>query len=785
VIPLRPKAKVPQLNAWSQYATTMPTQIEQGRWLEGYSDGNIGLPLGPQSGIVALDIDSIDPKVMEIVERIAPASPWKRVGKKGCVFAFKYNGERTFRIKDQDNQTVLELLSRGAQVVLPPSIHPDTGRPYEANCELLSVVDVLPGLPSDFEPLLRQALIDAGFELSARGATKVAEWVPAGGRDSAMVAHAGILARAVIRGERSLLEALHEIEVWVNTYTEKVVGDPLDPDKAKQKLLEFIRRDIVEGGKRLSHGWSEGMTPEELETQRVYFGQDIEEWSIDRYVEQVKAVFTEIPPEELGGRHKAVDDILLRMAKSQHLSELDKSSMLKHIHLASGRLIQVASMKTRIKELSGGDVLGENHTEIAEALLREVEREGEVRFHNGNFYRWMGACWEVLEEHIILRTLAREFGALQAAKKFNDHRGIVNVLQKLATKPLRDDLTPGVNFANGYLTSDMRLLNHDSRFGCTYVLPYRYLNESRLPLRFLQLLDQCWGHEVDFEDRVQALREAIACTLFGQATKFSRAFCLYGMAHTGKSTVLDIVKGMVPKDSKASVPPGDWGDRFLPATLAEKLLNVGGDLNETAMIPGGTFKMIVSGEEMSAQFKGQQIFVFSPTCAHWFASNHLPRTRDSSKGFTRRWLFFGFNKVIPQSMKNSNFAEEVIAEEREDIAAWALPAFETLLQRQDYVLPACHLYYENEVATSNNTVRAFMCSNRITLGSGSMREEDAYTHYYMFCRNDARSLPYNAKRFRMLMQEMSEEMGFEVEILGNEAIYHGLTKPEIRMKRAA
>lgn len=163
-MPLRPWAKIPALTAWQSFCAQMPTEEQQNEWLNAYPDGNIGLPLGPQAGIVALDLDSEDPRVQAILDKIMPPTPWKRVGKKGAVYAFKYNGERTYRIKDADNKTILEVLSRGAQIVLPPSIHPDTMQPYRANADLFEVYDKLPALPASFETMVRQALIDAGFK---------------------------------------------------------------------------------------------------------------------------------------------------------------------------------------------------------------------------------------------------------------------------------------------------------------------------------------------------------------------------------------------------------------------------------------------------------------------------------------------------------------------------------------------------------------------------------------------------------------------------------------------
>ena len=48
-----------------------------------------------------------------------------RKGAKGAVLGYKYNPAlKTFRIRTMNNESIVEYLSEGTYVVLPPSIHP-------------------------------------------------------------------------------------------------------------------------------------------------------------------------------------------------------------------------------------------------------------------------------------------------------------------------------------------------------------------------------------------------------------------------------------------------------------------------------------------------------------------------------------------------------------------------------------------------------------------------------------------------------------------------------------
>jgi putative DNA primase/helicase len=795
VIPLRPRSKIPAPTAWQAFASKMPDADTQAQWLLGYPDGNVGLPLGSQSGMLAIDLDSDDPQVLKILMDLMPPVLWKRVGKKGAVYMYRFNGERTTRIKGEDGNTIVEILSSGTQVVLPPSIHPDTQRPYEANCELLSVASKLSVLPRDFETLLRTALIAGGYKLTTRGSNKVTDWVPAGGRDSAMTGFAGLQARSVVKGDRSLLEAFHEMEVWIGTFTEKVSGDTLDPEKGRGKIMEFLRRDVVEGKRKLPTRWCSAMTPEEEKEAKIYLGEDVEAWTVTQILDHLEERFTEIPVESVMQRTEAIDGALIRMIKSEEITAMQQDIILSYIMKASARTVTMGSLRKRLADLVSGEIEGTDHTEIAKAAIKEVERYGECRTQGGSIYQWRGSHWVQMLEADWMNLISEEFGDLQAARKHSDHRGVMRTIEYLLPRGLVENAVIGINFANGYLSIDGELLDHHPKFGATYVMPYRYLPEGAAPQRFLGLLDQSWGHNHDYMDKIQALREAIAATLFKVAPQHSRAFLLFGVAHSGKSTLKSVVEGLVPSDAVCSVPPHDWSDRFLPTMMVDKLVNFCGELSESQLIQGDRFKSIVEGDEMSGQLKGGQIFKFRPLCAHWFASNHLPRTRDTSAGFNRRWLILEFDRPVPVAQKIIGLGRQILDEEREAIVAWAIGAMTDLHRNQDYTLPASHQNLVSEVASQNNSVRFFMISGGVQVqrttdgGISSVRtsEKELYSAYFAFCRVVANALPVQLKKFRLVMGELQSELGFtlvkEVTSMGEECWYHNITP--VTQRRAA
>lgn len=790
VIPLHVMDKRPILRNWQKYHETMPDPDEQQAWLEQFPDANIGLVLGEQSGICVLDIDTTDEELIKLITKILPDSPWVRIGKKGMVLAFKYDGQKTFRIKLEDGSTVCELLSSRTQVVLPPSIHPETRRPYVANCQLYEVLDKLQPLVAEFEAILRGAFKDAGIPISLSGWTKTTEKVSIGSRDVSMIKVAGHYAYGVIRGELSLFEAIERMYVWNELNVERVAGDDVDIEKGIRNLVQFLSRDVIEKKKILPEGWDEGLTPEDKTRLGLEFSEDHEEWPFEKLKEYLHGAFESHPPES-PGRMTAINYVVDKISKAKNLNRLDEDRLLRYITEAGGMRLNLTSLRARIKELSNGDMRGKDHTEIAKATIEEIEKISPLRFYAQRFWQWGGSHWEILPNIDILKVIANEFGHLDAARRNSDHQGILRVMSSLVVPHIKTLDVRGVNFANGLLLESLQLVPHNLDFGMTYTLPFEYKPElNGKAFRFMDFLESCWSSDVDKGEKFMALQEALCSTVFGRASTFQRAVLLYGPAKTGKSQMLRIAQALVPDNARASCPPDTWGDKFAPATMHEKLINTCGELSHNKRIDGQKFKSIVDGEEMSGQFKGQQIFSFRPRCMHWFASNHQPATDDTSEGFNRRWLILNFKQQVTAERRVLDLGDLIAAEEREAIVAWAVEAMPRLAEQRDYTLPKSHKEIIEDVANSNNSVRFFIKESGMVRVDPSLIETSPpivemklHNAYWSFCLGAGGARAVGARPFRQQMRDLQAEMNFEMRPVMRpggfqEFLYYGLTLVE-------
>ena len=123
VTPIK-KDKTPALLEWQKVETYKDYEklIDNGLYRKGF-----GLLTGKPSGIICVDIDTVDPILIKKIEKILPPSPLMKKGNKDrpANRFYKYNGEDKLLFFDEQGVIAVEVLSTGQQTVMPPSMHPN------------------------------------------------------------------------------------------------------------------------------------------------------------------------------------------------------------------------------------------------------------------------------------------------------------------------------------------------------------------------------------------------------------------------------------------------------------------------------------------------------------------------------------------------------------------------------------------------------------------------------------------------------------------------------------
>jgi len=151
ILPLN--GKIPITKHGSKDATTDLNKINQ--WWNRWPNANVGIATGKDAGLVVIDIDDNEEKGKYGKETLAdleskygklPDTLQCLTGSGGVHNYFKYPAG----VKISNSQGAIgnwvDVRGDGGYVVAPPSIHPETGRPYEweISCELDEIAELPP-----------------------------------------------------------------------------------------------------------------------------------------------------------------------------------------------------------------------------------------------------------------------------------------------------------------------------------------------------------------------------------------------------------------------------------------------------------------------------------------------------------------------------------------------------------------------------------------------------------------------------------------------------------------
>jgi hypothetical protein len=200
--PAKYESKLPAIKEWTKYCNELPTDTEYLTWSNAFDKSNIDICLGSASGVIALDFDSTDPEIIDLIEHMMPSSPVQRNGKKGWVRFFKYSGEESFSLK-YNGEVVVEILSNKKKVTIPPSMHPSGIQYTWEDKGLLDIdKDTLPRLPIGLIPELQNKLQVLMPGTVADGSVKLIN-----GRNDALSSICG----KIIQEGKSVSDALTEL----------------------------------------------------------------------------------------------------------------------------------------------------------------------------------------------------------------------------------------------------------------------------------------------------------------------------------------------------------------------------------------------------------------------------------------------------------------------------------------------------------------------------------------------------------------------------------------------
>lgn len=253
------------------------------------------------------------------------------------------------------------------------------------------------------------------------------------------------------------------------------------------------------------------------------------------------------------------------------------------------------------------------------------------------------------------------------------------------------DARPGVNLRDGFLSIDTD--------GVAVLLPHSPGHKARMQVDVaydadasFEWLDAALRVTLPLQQLRDALQEIAGAILFNITPLkdgVRRMFILHGARSSGKSTLINMLEGLLPSSAVSSVPPEHWNNPNFLTALENVLLNSLTELGSHVRINGEYFKKIVSGERIMVRQMRRDPVGIVPRAWHLCAANELPRIIDKTDAFERRILVVTFPHSLTEGQVDGNFNDRLRADPNA-VLAWAIEGAARLVRNGKFTLPAGH-----------------------------------------------------------------------------------------------
>ena len=283
--------------------------------------------------------------------------------------------------------------------------------------------------------------------------------------------------------------------------------------------------------------------------------------------------------------------------------------------------------------------------------------------------------------------------------------------------------------ANGVIERrNLRILLPKSPvWGFTYALPVKFdPAASAKPIK--DFIDSI----VTEEDRrllVQVPAQALM-----QNSNYQLSYLLTGDGSNGKSTYIRLLAKLVGEQSTTAVSLQElMENRFATANLQGKLFNLYADLSKKSLGDTGKFKVLTGGDQLTAEKKYADSFLFRNKAVFVFSANELPQVDDGTFAFWRRWAVIPFPNKFEPSVK---FEEKLLVPEN-------LSGFLNLIIEDMNRVEEMGIYRSSKVdeimelwKTRSNSAYAFIRSRIRKVANDWIPKNILWNEYNRFCTDN-------------------------------------------------
>ncbi len=268
-----------------------------------------------------------------------------------------------------------------------------------------------------------------------------------------------------------------------------------------------------------------------------------------------------------------------------------------------------------------------------------------------SFFEFNGRYWEKKSNENIEKYISNFLGPYSTGPKLSSISRIIKA--KTVTDELFN-MKPILNLINGAIeiTEEepyFTFREHRETDYCTYCLDYPYIPDV-ISSDWQQFIDSVTDYD---EKRIAFLQEFAGYILFPD-NRLHKCAALVGEGANGKSIYFNALSNVFGKDNVSRITVSNLSQDFQAINLLGSMLNISSETKTDFYGAEETFKQVVSGDDISACYKGKDYINFKPRAKMILSLNNMPKSSDKSNGLTRRFAFVKFPLMFVEEPKEPN-----------------------------------------------------------------------------------------------------------------------------------
>ena len=326
-------------------------------------------------------------------------------------------------------------------------------------------------------------------------------------------------------------------------------------------------------------------------------------------------------------------------------------------------------------------------------------------------------------------TIRKKHGVTTATRHVNETKAYLLNAQRITIPHENVNFIP---LKNGILDFESQTLKEHSPNNYLFnFYPVEWNQDSHCP-QFDEFLT-----DIVPQDAVNLVYQMIGAIFHKESYRMQKAFLLVGGGANGKSLLLKIVEGIVGSSNICGLDWTTLAKPFAMSNIYNKAAAICTDMNTNGFIPREV-KAAITGDTIECDRKYMTPIQFAPTCLWIACANEMPRTKDKTHGFYRRFIPISFPNSFEEDPTFERKMLQKCREEQSGILYTALSAYKQAWDKGCFDLPETTKHLQVSLREASDTIRTYIdnCIEFTDNVDDVLTRADVRDAYIDFCETE-------------------------------------------------